>query len=239
MIGLITLRTLLQMQLKINLSTKQIELIMIYFDHENRGEINLNDVIGTAQLYYDKWRRRKDDDSLTDKIVIDKLKCRQRRKIYNQKLHEQKLSKSHLLLEVMEALKAASYNLIISKNIKLLSLDRRLIMNSALFQESLVDFDIYLASPKARKALEERYCYDRPGNIDFLLFKNEFLSLGAEVMIQKGQNDLLEAFVYALSGSTSSTATSTSLPQSSSTFEPNDSTTSEAALFADQNLHTR
>jgi hypothetical protein len=235
MIGLITLRALLQLQLNIHLTAKQIELIMIFFDHENRGEINLNDLIGTAQLYYDKWKRRQEDNQLTERVVINKLEHKERRKNYQQRLQEQESSRSYILSETLEVVKIASYNLIMSKSIKLFSLDRRLIMNSTLFQEMLLEFNILLTS-KARKVLEERYNYDRPGSVDYVLFKNEFISLGAEVMIQNGQFDLLDAFILALSRSASTTTRRASPFRSLSTFQPNDSVDSP---FCDQSLCTR
>jgi len=235
MIGLITLRALLQLQLNIDLTAKQIELIMIYFDHERRGEINLNDLIGTAQLYYDKWKRRQEENQLTKRVVINKLEHKERRKYYQQRVQDQESSRSYILSETLEVVKIASYDLIMSKSIKLFSLDRRLIMNSTLFQEMLLEFNILLTS-KARKVLEERYNYDRPGSIDYLLFKNEFISLGAEVMIQNGQFDLLDDFILALSRSASTTTRRTSPLRSLSTYQPNDTVES---TFSDQNLCTR
>ena len=60
-------------------------------------------------------------------------------------------------MKVLNILRDASYKLIVSKRNDILGLPRRIIMNSALFQEMLVDFGVLLTL-RERKTLELRFC---------------------------------------------------------------------------------
>ena len=45
----------------LNFSTRQIETLMMNFDHDNIGEISLSAILGAAQLHHDKWKRSTDE----------------------------------------------------------------------------------------------------------------------------------------------------------------------------------
>ena len=89
-----------------------------------------------------------------------------------------------MIANILNILKEHSFNLLTTKDTRLTAQSRRLVMNSSLFQALLGDLGINLSS-KERKLLEERYVHTKAGTIDFLKFKSEFLTLGAELLLQK------------------------------------------------------
>ena len=60
-------------------------------------------------------------------------------------------------MKVLNILRDASYKLVVEKRNDILGLPRRIIMNSTLFQEMLVDFGVLLTL-RERKTLELRFC---------------------------------------------------------------------------------
>ena len=72
-------------------------------------------------------------------------------------------------MKVLNILRDASYKLVVSKRNDILGLPRRVIMNSTLFQEMLVDFGVLLTL-RERKTLELRFCAGMYGisNFSFL-----------------------------------------------------------------------
>ena len=78
-VGLTALRTFVMLKLNMHLTPKQTEALMIHFDHENRGEIVLNDLLGSAQLYYDKWRRKDEGRIIMEKLHERKIERRNQR----------------------------------------------------------------------------------------------------------------------------------------------------------------
>jgi len=198
LIGVTALRNILFSQLNIKLTTKQIELIMDHFDPEEHGEIILSDLLGSAKLSYDKWKRNKIKEKRLKKLELSKMGVKEQRHQHSLKLDKEELKSEDLLKHIIDILKEASCNLILSKNIDLINQPRRLILNSTLFKELLVDFNVHL-TVKERKVLEAKYSPNKSGNIDFILFKNDFISFGADILIKRRKASALNQFLQALS----------------------------------------
>ena len=183
-LGLIAFRSRLYAEFKIDLPTKEIELLMSHFDPQKKGEINLNVVLGSAQSNYDKWKKGKQDLKGLKKLDSVRQHRQEQRQIYLSKRSEGIQKSTEMLANILNILKEHSFNLLITKDTRLTAQSRRLVMNSSLFQALLDDLGIRLSS-KERKLLEERYIHTKAGTIDFLKFKSEFLTLGAELLLRK------------------------------------------------------
>ena len=183
-LGLIAFRSRLYAEFKIDLPTKEIELLMSHFDPQKKDEIDLNLVLGSAQLNYDKWKKGKQDLKGIKKLDSVRQHRLEQRQIHLSKRSEGIQKSSEMLANILNILKEHSFNLLITKDTRLTAQSRRLVMNSSLFQALLDDLGIRLSS-KERKLLEERYIHTKAGTIDFLKFKSEFLTLGAEMLLQK------------------------------------------------------
>ena len=116
----------------------------------------------------------------------------------------------HHRYQILTTVQEASYKLLTSKNgIDLLQTCRRLIMNSTLFQEALLEFGIEITL-RERKILEQRYSSltpPRTGSVDYPSFKAEFISLGADLLMQRQKHDSVERFVKTMASVGAMTST--------------------------------
>ena len=124
-----------------------------------------------------------------------------KRRDFKAKCEEESLKQGDLLPKILNIVQEASYKLLTSKNgIDQLQTCRRLIMNSSLFQEALLEFGIEITL-RERKILEQRYSSLHPprtGSVDYPSFKAEFISLGADLLMQRQKSESIERFVKTM-----------------------------------------
>ena len=201
-VGLTALREFLHSRLKCSLTTKEAELVMKFIDTNNRGEVNIYDTLGMAQLNYDKLRRQMKKKRDKEIVGAERKELLIRRKNYVTKCEQEKQKGEDSLGRVLGALGEASFHLLVARNTAALQLPRRLVLNSTLFQELLLDFGVNLTL-RERKLLELRYSSlypPRMGSVDYTAFKAEFVSLGAELIMSRRKNESMDRFLHALQG---------------------------------------
>jgi hypothetical protein len=134
-------------------------------------------------------------------VGVERRELLIRRKDFRTKCEEEKLKGEDVISKVLDVLKEASFKIISSKNMGVLASSRRLVMNSTLFQEALLDFGVDLTL-RERKLLEMRYSSldpPRTGYVDYSTFKAEFIALGAELLMTRRKTDSMDRFLKALS----------------------------------------
>jgi len=201
-VGLTALREFLHSRLKCSLTTKEAELIMKFIDTNNRGEVNIYDVLGMAQLNYDKLRRQLKKKRDKEIVGAERKELLIRRKNYIAKCEEEKLKGEDSLGRVLEVLGEGSYKLMVARTMSALQHPRRLVLNSTLFQELLLDCGVNLTL-RERKLLELRYSSLHPprmGSVDYTAFKAEFVALGAELIVARRKHESMDRFLQALQG---------------------------------------
>ena len=189
-VGLTGLRTLFRMMFFLNFSTRQIETLMMNFDHDNIGEISLSAILGAAQLHHDKWKRSTDELITRKRLQLAGLDRSIGRLEHTRTLENSRIKDMEILAGIIEVLKKVSYNFVTTANIRTATLDRSIIMNSAQFKHLLQDLDIDLTLKQFR-VLQKHYWSEDLGGLDFLKFRVEFISLGVQLLIQSDQSDAL------------------------------------------------
>lgn len=174
----------------LNFSTRQIETLMMNFDHDNIGEISLSTILGAAQLHHDKWKRTTDELITRKRLQLAGLDRSIGRLEYTRTLENSRIKDMEILAEIMEVLRRVSYNFVTARNILRTTLDRSIIMNSAQFKRLLQDLDINLTLKQFR-VLQKHYWTNDLGGLNFLKFRVDFISLGVQLLIQSEQSDAL------------------------------------------------
>lgn len=195
-LGPTLLRARLSSDLKLELTTKEITSLMLKFDTDSKGAVDINAVLGSAKLMYDQQLNRE------AAVLIQAKKELQKKQIARQRaLHKEKTESAQAIYDatqiILEKMKVFSFEAIRTRKMKHLHACRNRLSPQE-YQTLLVDLGVVLSSRQVR-ILQKRYWIGQVDMIDVSLFKAEFIPLGKELLREIRKAEALKSFIDILS----------------------------------------
>ncbi len=196
LLGPTLLRERLLSDFKLSLTTKEVTEIMLKFDPEIRGVVDLLAILGSAKCLYDQ------------KLDLDASKRADKKKEHDKKLllkqraeHYDKMESPSAIYDatqiILEKLKHFSFEAMRTRKSRILHACRTRLY-PAEFQTLLLELGVILSSRQIR-ILQKRYWIGQTDMIDICHFKSEFMSLGKNMLKEIRKAEALEAFINTLS----------------------------------------
>ena len=196
LLGPTLVRERLLSDFKLSLTTKEVTEIMLKFDPEIRGVVDLLAILGSAKCLYDQ------------KLDLDASKRADKKKELDKKLllkqraeHYDKMESPSAIYDatqiILEKLKHFSFEAMRTRKSRILHACRTRLY-PAEFQTLLLELGVILSSRQIR-ILQKRYWIGQTDMVDISHFKSEFISLGKNMLKEIRKAEALEAFINTLS----------------------------------------
>lgn len=196
LLGPTLLRERLLSDFKLSLTTKEITEIMLKFDPDIRGVVDLLAVLGSAKCLYDQKLDLDASKKADKKKEIDKkLLIKQRAEHYDKMESPSAIYDATQI--ILEKLKHYSFEAMRTRKSKILHACRTKLYPVE-FQTLLLELGVVLSSRQIR-ILQKRYWIGQTDMIDVTHFRSEFISLGKNMLKEIRKAEALEAFINTLS----------------------------------------
>lgn len=200
-----TLIARLNAEFKVHISTADIAILMRKFDVEQRGVVDMVDVLGSAKNAHAKTIYTDAMEGLQRETEIQKKLLIERRNEHKLKQGGKELDgtevegtqKKRIMEVVIEKLSAAAYDAIRLKQLKPLNACR-LKLSPVEFKALLATLDCKL-SARESFFLERRYFQGATGTVDAAMFRSEFVALGKDMIRDSRRSIAMQGFIRALS----------------------------------------
>jgi len=196
LLGPTLLRERLLSDFKLSLTSKEITDIMLKFDPEIRGVVDLLAVLGSAKCLYDQKLDLEAGRKADKKKELDKKLLLKQRVEYYDKMESPSAIYDATQI-ILEKLKHFSFEAMRTRKSRILHACRTRLY-PAEFQTLLLELGVILSSRQVR-ILQKRYWIGQTDMIDVAHFKSEFVSLGKNMLKEIRKTEALEAFINTLS----------------------------------------
>lgn len=190
---------------KVSLSTADVAIIMRKFDVQQRGVVDIADVLGHAKNVFSKTQHLDTMDELAREAEIQRKLLLEKRAEHRAKIGGKDIDgteiegtmKRDAMKNIIDKLSAAAYDAIRTKSLRCLNTARSKLSPQE-FRAILMELSCGLSSREAF-LLERRYIQGQTGTVDVAVFRAEFIALGKDMIRDSRRADAMDSFLRALS----------------------------------------